>query len=165
MTSFEKTYLIYFFTRLDCILSNKDELEKAINSYTQGNESPSYLHNSKIHDATQWSSQDILRLNAAIFEAHAQATIKLCSKPELTQQVTHVTQHFHDYYLPLITKITDPLNRLSSIKNNIKLINIEPRKPSGTIAEHPYAFFTLLTASAVIATAAVLFKSGKGTGY
>lgn len=143
---------------LDCveqILSDTEELEKAIGHFTE-NKTPNsrYQLNTKISDSSQWNEEEKLFLSAAVFEAIARTSLSFYSESDKrAQEISAANTVFLEQYLPVMTENTDPNDRIDSVKENIVRIKAELKNKIER-AENPYAFFTPVTAGLVVIAAA-----------
>ncbi|QMT59272.1 MULTISPECIES: hypothetical protein [unclassified Legionella] len=153
--TFEQNFLLKCLDCMEQILSDEDELAKAIHHYLE-NKSPTsrYQLNSKITDASHWSEQDKLHFSAIVFEAIARSSLSFYSEDdERVQELSAANTIFLEQYLPLLTENTNPNNRINSVKE--KIIDVKnDLKNKIERTENPYVFFTPVTAGLVVIAAA-----------
>ncbi|KTD57290.1 hypothetical protein [Legionella shakespearei] len=172
MTLFEKEFLLHCVNSMIALLSDEDELQKAVRAYMENRTKDlRFKHNSAIPLYETWTTEEALNFSAAVFESTARANIFFCT-PESVNKVSTATKFWSLRYVPLLALDTNFEDRLESIKSNCfqVLDKIEQEVPDGipfsqpqatgfSLQEHPYAFFSAVTAGVVIvaaATAAVL---------
>lgn len=175
MTLFEKKFLLYCVDSMIAILSDKEQLAKAICAYTENNSNHQrFQYNHAIPVYETWTNKDLLNFSSAVFEATARANERFCTNFESAKKVSHATSLWSVSYLRLLALDTDFNDRLESVKTNCSQVRaaIEREIPTDsaqttseysgfTIHDHPYTFFSTVTAGLIVATAAavVLLKS------
>ena len=159
MKPFAREYISHCLNSINQIINDPLKQAKAIHSYTQGQlESKRYQLSDKISDVKSWSSQDILRFIAAVFEANAEASHIFLTSPERALQVHEANALLLEEYIPLMTRETAPRNRLKSVQQNIECLKSELEEQSSFKYDTPFTLFSALTAAAVtVAAVAALF--------
>lgn len=174
MTLFEKEFLLHCINSMIVILSDEDELQKAVQAYMENKTKDlRFKQNSAIPLYETWTTEETLNFSAAVFESTARANIFFCT-PESVNEVSVATKFWSSRYVPMLALDTSFEDRLGAIKKNcINLLSkiekeipndisfSQPQTTGFSFQEHPYAFFSAVTAGVVIvaATAAAVLKS------
>jgi hypothetical protein len=162
MTPFDKQYITFCLKKINEVLNSEAQLQEAITSYTQGNaQDLRYLSNRRIPDAALWSSEEQLKLSAAVFVADADAAIKFCKNPEDTALILNANQLLLNQYIPLITRNSAPKNRFLTVKKNIAQELAILRDNENLIGENPYTLFAVAAGVVAVGLAALLAQPSK----
>lgn len=153
--TFEQKFILNCLNSMEQILSREEELNKAIQQFTEEKSTLSrYQHNSKITDATHWNDGDKLRLNAAVFEAIARASLEFFSEKDgRALEINRANKVFLEKYLPSITEKTNPHCRLHTVQENIVRIKEEEFK-SIRVDKRPNFFTPVITGGITLIAAA-----------
>lgn len=152
MTPFEEQFVSDCLTRLEQILSSRDRLNQAYHAYCNGIDHPRYQSAKYNTDTACWTAADLTSLNAAIFEAIAQATYALHTKGRNLDQALLIdiecaTAEFRKFAVPKLTFNCDPGNPLASVVR--KIPQVKAALNTSTFSDNSYAFFSAIGESAV----------------
>ena len=147
--TFEQKFILKCLNLMDKILSDRNEIAKAVSHFTQDQTiTARYQLNSKITDSKNWDDQDKLHLSAAVFEAILRSSLHFYAEnTDLALEINTASSVFLDTYLPKITARTNPIQRLESIRNNIAQIKAKD-------FTSPYSFFPPVTTGLIVLAAA-----------
>ncbi|MCL9685087.1 hypothetical protein [Legionella maioricensis] len=158
MKELQRKFLLGCLDSIDTIISDEQKLNASTLIYSQGNENdPRYQLQSKITEAELWSSKEKIEISSAVFEAIAHNSYLFCAAEKHTKDIEEATALFLNDYLLLITKNTEPSNRLPSVKKNIAELKLKIEQEIAAIEEqedfsiknNPFVFFSAVTAVAV----------------